>query len=463
MIMKPDKDRNSIDMLNGNLMKPIIIFSVPLMLSTMLQLLFNAADIIVVGKFAGDNALAAVSSTTSLVCLIVNLFSGTAIGVNFLIARYIGEDNKEGISDVVHTAVLFSLLAGIFLAVFGFFISRPALVLMDSPAEIIDLSAIYLKIYFMGSPATLVYNYGAAILRSKGDTKRPLIYLFISGVLNVVLNLIFVIVFKMSVSGVALATIMSSYLSAFLIVLALLHEKEYFAFSFKGLRINTKSLIDILRYGLPAGLQSCLFSLANTVIQSTVNGFGATVIAGNGAASNIESFINAITSAFLSATITFVSQNVGARKYERIKKIYLDTNIGSGLCILLIAILVYFHGSDLLSLYTDDPDVIAAGLVKLRIIAYTYILYSFMQMGIGVVRGLGYSFIPTLVSLVGVCGLRLTYIATLYQNYKTPFALFLCYPISWGVTGLIVTAIMVVILLKDKEKIIQGEHLSDNK
>ena len=438
-------------------MKAIITFSIPLMLSTMLQLLFNAADIIVVGKFAGDNALAAVSSTTSLVCLIVNLFTGLAIGVNFIVARYIGEGNIKGISDVVHTSIAFSIIVGVFLAIFGFFISKPALQIMESPAEIIDLSTTYLQIYFMGSPAVLIYNYGAAILRSKGDTQRPLVFLLISGVLNVVLNLIFVIIFNMSVSGVALATIISSYVSAILIIMALYSETQYFSFSMKSLKIDKDSLLSILKYGLPAGIQNCLFSLANTVIQSTVNGFGAIVIAGNGAASNIESFINAVTGAFSSAAITFTSQNVGARKYNRLKKIFFYTNIASGIIIALIATLVFFAGDKLLMLYTNDVNVVTEGLVKLQMIAYTYILFSIMQMAIGVVRGLGYSLVPTIISLVGVCGLRLVYIATLYQNYQTPFALYLCYPISWGVTGFIVTIMMFILLRKDKNKIINGE------
>lgn len=435
--MQKQKQGYQIDMVNGPLAGKILLFALPLMLSSLLQLLFNAADVVVVGRFAGKEALAAVGSNGSLINLFVNLFIGLSVGTNVVIARDLGAGKTENVRKSVHTSVTLALLGGVFLAVAGFFLSRQMLELMSSPPDVIDLSALYLRIYFLGMPGNLLYNFGAAILRAQGDTRRPLYYLSIAGVTNVVLNLVFVIVFHMSVAGVALATIISQYISAALVLLTLMREDGLMHLNLKELSIDWHTTQRIMRVGLPAGLQSTLFSISNVVIQSSINSFGSAVVAGSSAAGNIEGFIYVCTNAFHQAALTFVSQNYGAGQSKRVDRIAILC-LCYGACIsLVLGNLIYYFGTPLTALYAPgETEVIAQAVVRLGYVAAFHFLCAFMDIMVGVLRGLGYSVIPMIVSLVGSCAFRLLWIATIFQWYTTPSCLYISYPISWAITAL---------------------------
>lgn len=425
-----------IDMCNGSLVDKIILFTLPLMLSSFLQLLFNAADIVVVGRYAGSLSLAAVGSTSSLINLIVNLFIGLSVGANVVVARYAGANDDQSVNKAVHTSMFLSVIGGVVLGIFGFFASNQLLILMDSPADVIDLSALYLRIYFLGMPASMIYNFGAAILRAQGDTKRPLYYLTLAGVVNFGLNLIFVILFKMDVAGVALATIISQYISAVLIVICMHNEEGAIKFNYKAMYLDKKCFFEIAKIGLPAGLQGTVFSLSNVVIQSAVNSFGSIVVAGNSAASNIEGFVYTGMNALYQACLTFVGQNMGAKKYNRVLKIVFVCQgivIGVGLFLGVGAVLL---GNFLLSIYSPDPLVIAAGMERLKIICLLYFLCGIMDVMVGALRGIGYSVLPMIVSLLGACGFRLLWIATYFKEHRTIQVLYASYPISWTITAL---------------------------
>lgn len=430
------KDHYRINMTEGNLLPKILLFTLPLMASSILQLLFNAADIIVVGKFAGSQALAAVSSTSALINLIINIFVGLSIGTNVLVARHIGANKQEEISKTVHTAMTLSIIGGILLSIFGVIAAKPLLQMMDSPVDIIDLSVLYLRIYFLGMTANLIYNYGAGILRAKGDTKRPLYFLAIAGVVNVVLNLILVIVFHMSVAGVAIATITSQFISAILIVICLMNEPGSMRLQFNHLRLDMPNLKEILKIGLPAGLQGCVFSLSNVMIQASVNSFGSVVVAGNGAAQNIEGFVYVGMNAFYQSCLTFTGQNLGANRIDRIKKTLMICLGLVTLTGLILGVGAWFFGESLLSIYADDPAVIAAGMVRLGYVSKTYFLCGIMDVMVGVLRGLGYSIIPMIVSLVGACGIRVLWLATIFQMNPTIETIYFSYPVSWIITVL---------------------------
>lgn len=428
-----------LDMTTGALLPKMLRFALPLMLSSLLQLLFNAADVAVVGKFAGDNSLAAVGSTSSLINLMTNLFLGLSIGANVLSAKYIGAGDKERTGKVVHTAITVSVLSGLILTLIGVIFAPQILTLMKSPKGVIDLAALYLRIYFLGMPAMMLYNFGSSLLRSKGDTKRPLYYLSAAGVLNVVLNLVFVIVFHMDVAGVALATILSQYLSAALILRCLMKEAdEAFRVILRKLRIDKTTLWHLIKIGVPAGLQGVVFSLSNVVIQSSVNGFGEIVVAGSSAAASIEGFVWVSMNAFHQAALTFTSQNIGAKKYSRINRILFCAQGCAIFAGLVFGNLAYLFGEPLLRIYTDTPASIEAGLERLSIICTTYCLCGMMDAIVGSIRGMGYGVTPTIVSMLGACGLRLLWIATIFQipQYHTPHALFFSYPVSWALTFL---------------------------
>ena len=425
-----------IDMCSGAILPKLLQFAVPLMLSSILQLLFNAADIVVVGRFAGDNSLAAVGSTTSLINLLTNLFIGLSVGANILAARAYGANDHKGLKEIVHTSMLLSMISGVILAIVGFFLAETLLGLMQSPPAVLDLAALYLRIYFLGMPATLIYNFGAALLRAAGDTRRPLYYLLLSGILNVVLNLLLVIVFHLDVAGVAIATVVSQCLSALLVVRCMLLEPGGVHLVLQHLHIYPAQLKEILRIGLPAGLQSTLFSLSNVVIQSTINTFGETVVAGSAAAANIEGFLYVAMNAFYQANVSFTSQNMGAGRHDRIRPILSRTLI----CVLAVGLslggLIILLGTHLLGFYTDSPAVIAAGMDRLIILCSTYVLCGLMEAYVGSLRGLGYSVMPMIVSLLGACGLRLVWIATIFQlpQFHTIQMLYISYPVSWFLT-----------------------------
>ena len=423
------------DMTSGPLLGKILAFSFPLMCSGVLQLLFNAADIIVVGRYAGHTALAAVGSTSSLINLLVNLFVGLSVGANVLIARSYGAGRMEAVHKGVHTAMLTALMGGIALIFVGLAASRPMLNLMGTPDDVIDQAALYLRIYFVGAPSLLVYNFGAAILRAVGDTRRPLYFLTLAGVLNVILNLVFVIVFSMGVAGVALATILSQTLSAWLIVLCLMHNTGAFQLVLQELRIDKEQFQEILRIGVPAGIQGMVFSLSNVVIQSSVNSFGSAVMAGNTAASNIEGFMYTCMNAVSQTSMSFVSQNVGARRFARVDQVVLCCMLLSAGVGILLGNSAYLLGRWLLGIYTPEPQVITYGLYRMSVVCTTYFLCGWMDCLACSVRGLGSSMLPMIVSILGACVLRIIWVVTLFQWERTQLCLYLSYPVSWAITA----------------------------
>lgn len=425
---------NEIDMTSGPLIPKILAFSIPLMLSGILQLLFNAADIIVVGQFTSAQAMAAVGSTSSLNNLIVNIFVGLSIGSNVLMARFYGAHNKEGTHTLVHTSILLSLIAGLFLVVLGVALANPLLTLMGTPDDVIDQSVLYMRIVFLGMPALLTYDFGAGILRAIGDTKRPLLYLLISGIINVCLNLFFVIVFGMGVAGVAIATVVSQYVSAFLVIRSMMKTSSSYRLRIKELRMEKEMLLQILRIGLPAGIQSALFNISNVLIQSSINSFGSIAMAGNTAASNIEGFVYTSMNAVYQASINFTSQNVGAHNTKRITPVLLSCLMIVSIVGISLSTIVEVFDSELLGIYSSDPTVISYGISRLHVVCMTYFLCGLMDTACGSIRGLGYSMAPTIVSLTGACGLRILWICTAFQIDRTLFTLYLSYPVSWLVT-----------------------------
>lgn len=428
--------RREIDMTAGPLLPKMIRFAIPVLLSTVLQLLFNAADIVVVSKFAGNEAFAAVGSTGALINLIINLFVGLSVGASIMVARAYGAKDDDMIHRSVHTAVSASLIGGVFLAIVGFFASRPLLRLMGTPENVIDLAVLYMRIYFMGMPSVLFYNFGSSIMKSAGDPDRPLIYLTISGVLNVLLNLFFVIVLHMTVDGVAIATIASHTLSSILIIRFLIRTDKPIKLIPKKLRIDLKILGEMLRIGIPAGIQSSLFSLSNVVIQSAINSFGSTVMAANSAAGNIDGFIYAAFNAVQQSAINFASQNKGARRYDRTTKV-LWVSLGmvtvSGIVLCVAATLL---GRQLLSIYTNDPDVMEYALMRMRTMTIVYFLFGMGDVMGGYMRGMGYSVLPTLVTLIGVCGLRVAWIAWVFPIFGSLRWIYYSYPVTWIVTSI---------------------------
>ncbi len=427
-----------IEMISGPIFKKLLLFSLPLMASGVLQLLFNAADVIVVGRFAGEQSLAAVGSAGPLVNLIVNLFIGLASGTGAVIARYYGAHEDASVRRCVHTAVLIALAGGVVLGIFGFFAARPLLQLMDSPDDVIHKAALYLQIYFLGMPANMLYNFGAAVLRAVGDTRRPLYFLSVAGVVNVVLNLILVIPLHMDVAGVALATVASQCISAVLVLLCLVKTDDCVHLDLRSLRIHKKELKDMLRIGLPAGLQGSVFSLSNVQIQSTINSFGSLVMAGNTAASNIEGFIYTAMNAMHQTATTFAAQNYGAGKFERLPKVLwqsqgIVTAVGLGL-----GGLAALGGTGLLGIYTDNATAVHFGMVRLMIFAATYFLCGVMDVISGQLRGMGCSVFPMITSLVCVCGLRVFWILAVVDPLRVLLSdenalrvLYLSYPVSW--------------------------------
>ena len=435
----------TMDMTQGRLLTQVLVFALPIMLSGILQLLFNAADTIVVGRFAGNEALAAVGSVGSLNNMIISLFIGLSVGANVLVARYTGSRNDRAVSDTVHTSVLLSLAGGVLLMIIGVALARPLLELMGSPEDVIDLAVLYVRIIFLGMPVQMLYNFCAAILRAVGDTQRPLYYLTIAGVVNVLLNLVFVILFHLSVAGVALATIISQAISALLVTRALLNMEGPTRLFLNRLRIHPGKLREIIRIGLPAGIQSSVFSLSNVVIQSSVNSFGSVVIAGNAASSNIGNFVYQAMNTFQQAITCFAGQNIGARKPRRIisaMKVCMFWAVSFGL---LLGLLSCAFGPQLLSLFSADPAVIAAGMERQVIVCAPYFLCGMMDVMTGALRGIGYSLLPMIVSILGACAFRLFWVFTIFAAYPTLPCLMFSYPVSWLLTFSVLLVIFLVL------------------
>ena len=449
----------SIDMVNGPLAGKLLLFALPLMLSSLLQLLFNAADVVVVGRYAGKEALAAVGSNGSLINLLVNLFIGFSVGANVVVARDLGAGREEDVGKSVHTSVTLSLISGVVLMAAGTILARQLLVWTASPAEVIGLATVYLRIYFCGMPANMLYNFGAAILRAQGDTRRPLYFLSIAGVTNVALNLLFVIVLEMSVAGVALATIISQYISALLVLQCLIRDKGALRLDLKKLGLDKRVIIRICQVGLPAGFQGIVFSLSNVVIQSSINSFNSTaIVAGASTSSNIEGFVYTGMNAIYQTCLTFTSQNYGAGKCRRVDRTLLlclgyVTAIG-----LALGNLAVFLGPQLASIYAPgEPEVVAQAVLRLQYVCSLYFLCGIMDTMVGVLRGLGYSVVPMVVSMVGACVTRLVWVATIFQVYRSPEVLYLSYPVSWTIT-LTVHILFFLFIRRHAYAKVQGIH-----
>lgn len=445
--MKANKSR----ILEGNLVKNIILYTIPTILTGVLQLLFNATDTVMVGKFAGPGALASVGATGALINLIVNVFMGLSIGASVCVAQAYGAKDKEGVSQTTHTAMILALIMGIFVGAFGFLCSRTFLGLMDTPSDVIDGSTLYMKIYFLGMPANMLYNFGAGILRSKGDTKNPMIYLTISGAVNVALNAIFMLCLHMTVDGVAWATVCSQYLSAVLIIAHLMRTDDWTKLELLKLRITVSKMKKIMLIGLPAGLQSFLFSCGNVAVQSSVNSFGGDFMAGNTASGNIEGFIWIAMNAFQHTALTFVGQHIGAKKVNKLPKIILLNVLFVAFTGIALAATIIVFRYPLLSLYLDDPAIIETAIDRMLIIATTYFTCGIMDVLTGSLRGLGSSMVPMVLTVVSVCGVRITWVYTIFKALRaTSYAhtiLYLCYPASW-IIAVIAMAIATVILYK---------------
>ncbi|MBE6798291.1 MAG: MATE family efflux transporter [Ruminococcaceae bacterium] len=436
------------DLLSGSLLKNMIIFAVPLMLSSVLQLLFNAADLVIVGKFdkvTGSIAQGAVVSTGSLINLIVNLFVGFSIGANVIVARYIGAKNDEDVKSAVRTSIIIAFLSGVIIAAIGIPLARPMLILMNADPEVLPMAEVYLKIYFLGAPFIMLYNFGSSVLRAVGNTVKPMVYLTIAGIVNVILNLFMVIVLKMSVAGVAIATTASQVVSSVFVLHHLLTTKENYRLDLSNLKISVDKIRLIIKIGLPAGIQGILFSISNVLIQSSINEFNLNIITGNGISLNIEGFAFVVMNAFHQAAITFTGQFCGAKRYKEIGKIVtraLGAVVVSG--VIMGAVMLLF-GKPLLGIYSNDPEVIKAGLVRLNIFGLTFFTAGLMDVMAGTMRGLGYSFVPMLTSIIGVCGLRIVWIYTVFKKYHSVQTLYYSYPITWTITFIVLFVIYLII------------------
>lgn len=431
------RNRHNTDMLSGSLWDKILMFALPLAASSMLQQLFNSADVAVVGKFTGKQALAAVGSNGPVINLLVNFFVGISVGTNVVIARYIGSGNEKRANSAAHTAVLVSVICGFVIMALGLLVSPLILELIGTPDDFIDLAVLYLRIYFCGMPFMMLYNFCSAIFRSKGDTKKPLIYLFVSGIVNVILNLIFVIVFKMGVAGVAIATVISNMISSVLMLRSLTKEEGAIKITLKNLKIDKRNLSEIIRVGMPAGIQGMVFSISNVCVLSGLNLLGTDVVSASSAAQNYENLIYFMSNSFAQATVTFVSQNYGAGNLKRCKRAVL---IGMGLSVVasaaMFAVFIVFR-TPLLGIYTDDKEIIRIASQRLAVVGGTHFMCGIMDNLSCCMRGLGYSLEPALISMAGACGLRVLWIYTVFKKVQTFAMLVAVYPISWFATALV--------------------------
>ncbi len=443
---------NEIDMLHGSLMKRILLFALPLAATGTVQQLFNATDGMILGHFAGSHALAAVGSTSPIINITINLFIGLSIGANVVIANFIGQGRPDRVSDAVHTTVLLSLFAGVIIAVVGIIICRPVLVAMDSPDNVIELSTTYLRIFYAGMPFFMIYIYASAILRSKGDTRRPLVILLCSGFIKVGLSLLFVVALGMSVKGVAFATIIANILNSGALIYLLRKESGPFRLDYHKIRIKREQLVMILKIGVPAGIQSMVFSFSNIVIQSAINSFGADAIAGSAAGVNFEFFCYFVLNAFGQAAVTFTSQNYGARNAGRCKEVFRDCMI-LGTTAMMICNVGFFLGREIFVLaFTTDAIVIPWAMVRFRrALLFQWIASSYEISG-QCLRGMGHSVLPALFSVLGSCVLRIIWIFTIFQSFRTFEMLLNIYPISWTITGIATLIAFFIISRKEYKK-----------
>ena len=445
--------KHTVDMTKGSILRHIIAFAIPIMIAGVLQTLYNAADTVVVGKFAGKESLAAVGSTGSAINLIIGVFVGLSSATNVIVARKFGAGNKSGVSKAVHTAIAACILGGVILSALGIIFCRKILMLMGSPDDVIDLATLYMRIYFAGVPVMLLYNFGSAVMRAVGDARRPTYYLMGAGLINVSLNLIFVIVFKMSVAGVALATVIAQCVSAFLVIRSLVKTEECFKLDIKKIKIHHEELRGMITLGVPAGIQGSLFSLSNVIIQSSINSCGSDVIAGSSAAASIEGMVYIAMNSFFHAVLTFTGQNLGAHRFDRIKKGFWTTFGISMVFGIILSQSVVLLAPLLLRLYTNSDAVVEFGIMRMNIICSLYFLCGLMEVGTGALRGLGVANRSMLTSLIGACGLRLvmTYLGAPYKKAEDLKFLFYSYPISWVLTGAVLMMFFFAIV-KSREK-----------
>lgn len=428
------KNKYEIDMCNGSIMDKLISFSLPLMLSGILQLMFNAVDIVVVGRFSGSQALAAVGSTTALINIFTNLFIGISLGANVLAARFYASGKEKEMSETVHTAITLALISGIIMAGIGLLLAKLALRLMGTPSDVIELSTLYMRIYFCGMPFFMLYNYGAAILRAVGDTKRPLIFLIISGVANAGLNMILVIIFHMGVAGVGIGTVISQLISCILVLRCLYKSEGCYQLRFSKLRIQKVYLRQIFQVGIPAGIQSTVINFSNALLQSSVNSFGSTAMAGYTAANNILGFLYVSVNAVTQACMSFTSQNYGVGKYKRMDRVLINCLILSVVISGVLGCGSYAFGTEILKVYTEDPKVIQCGLEILSMTTVTYFLCGIMDLFPGALRGMGRSGVPMILSIIGTVGTRIVWIFMLFPQHRSLEFLFISYPASWLLT-----------------------------
>lgn len=428
------KNKYEIDMCNGTIMDKLISFALPLMVSGILQLMFNAVDIIVVGRFSGSQALAAVGSTTALINVFTNLFIGVSLGANVLAARFYAAGKDKEMSETVHTAITLALVSGVVMAVVGLVFSRWALEIMGTPADVIDQSSLYMRIYFLGMPFFMVYNYGAAILRAVGDTKRPLMFLIVAGVINAVLNMFLVIAFHMGVAGVAIATVISQMISCLLVLRCLYKTDSSYQLRFSRLCMKKFYLVQIFQVGIPAGIQSTVINFSNALLQSSVNSFGSTAMAGYTAANNVLGFLYASVNAVTQACMSFTSQNYGVGKYKRMDRVLLDCGILSFVIAFVLGCGSYIFGGEILKIYTEDPEVIRCGVEILSITTVPYFLCGIMDLFPGALRGMGHSGVPMILSIIGTVGTRIVWIFWIFPQNRSLYTLFISYPASWALT-----------------------------
>lgn len=443
-----EKNKFEIDMCNGPIMSKLISFSVPLILSGMLQLMFNAVDIIVVGQFSGSTSLAAVGSTTALINVFVNLFMGISLGANVVSARCYAMGRREEMSKTVHTAITIALVSGIIMAVIGVIFAKGALLLMGTPENVINLSTLYMRIYFLGMPFFMLYNYGAAILRAVGDTKRPLIFLVISGCINAGINMLLVIVFDMGVAGVAIGTVISQFVSCALVINCLYRTKSSYQLRFSKLKIEKDYMIQIFQVGVPAGIQSTVINFSNALLQSSVNSFGSVAMAGYTAANNILGFLYVSVNSITQACMSFTSQNYAVGKHKRMDRVLIDCIVLSISVAMILGGGAYLFGTYILNIYTSDADVIKCGLEILSITTVPYFFCGIMDLFPGALRGMGYSTIPMILSIIGTVGIRILWIFVFFPMHRSLYFLFISYPGSWIAT--IVMQVICYMLVRKK-------------
>ena len=452
-----------IDMCSGSIFPKILAFSIPLMISSILQLLFNAADMVVVGRFAGSTALAAVGANASLINLLTNLFIGFSVGANVMVAQFYGARKEREMGETVHSSLVLSIVCGVILLVIGILAAPEILILMGTPQDVLSQAVLYIRIYFAGMPVILLYNFGSSILRAVGDTRRPLYYLLAAGVINIILNLIFVIGFEMGVAGVALATVSSQCVSAALIMRCMMHMEGGCQVHLSKLSMKRDKVFQIMRIGFPAGLQGTVFSLSNVLIQSSVNSFGSVAMAGNTAASNIEGFIYMAMNSYHQTALSFTSQNFGAGNYKRIVKVLLECFVMVTVVGLSMGWASYWLGNQLLGIYSSDPQIIEVGMLRLSVICTTYCLCGIMEVLVGGLRGIGSAVLPMVVSLLGACGFRIIWIFTVFSQHRSLWVLYVSYPVSWTLTALVHTICFMIVFSAHKRRAREGMRMGEQR